>query len=132
VQYVLETLGDRGADKLFDRDYWLTQREGYRVDTGEGRLGFVETVLRGENPPHDIHKSDLLRDRRQPPLAGRDGLTRSQVGSSNPRGTRVRVHGALDTNEAVYPPHPRPTALAFLHRNGGRRRQSIHWAASAG
>jgi hypothetical protein len=55
VQHVLETLGDRGADKPFDRDYWLTHCEGYRVETGEGRLGFVETVLRDENPPHDIH-----------------------------------------------------------------------------
>jgi hypothetical protein len=53
VRYVLETIGDRGADKPFDRDFWLTHREGYRVETDLGRLGFVETVLRGDNPPHD-------------------------------------------------------------------------------
>ena len=55
VQYVFETLGDRGGDKSFDRDYWLTHCEGYRVDTHVGRLGFVATVLRGESPPHATH-----------------------------------------------------------------------------
>jgi hypothetical protein len=44
---------DRGADKPFDRDYWLTHCEGYRVDTGTNRLGVVETVILGENPPDD-------------------------------------------------------------------------------
>jgi hypothetical protein len=55
VQYVPATLRDRGADNPFDRDYWLSHCEGYRVDTDEGRLGFVEAVLRGENPPRDTH-----------------------------------------------------------------------------
>jgi hypothetical protein len=54
VQYLLETLEDRGADRPFDRDYWLTHCEGFRVDTSEGRLGVVETVLPGENP-YDTH-----------------------------------------------------------------------------
>jgi hypothetical protein len=125
-------MSQSGGTRSRRRRRQLTHRKGYRVDTGEGRLGFVETVLRSENPRHDIHKSDLLRNRRQPLLAGRDGLTHSQVGSSVPRGMRVRVHRALDANEAVYPPHPRPTTLAFLHRNRGRRRESTNWAASAG
>jgi hypothetical protein len=53
VRYRVEPRGDRGAEELFDRDYWLTHCEGYRVDTGRGRLGFVETVILGENPPDD-------------------------------------------------------------------------------
>jgi hypothetical protein len=28
----------------FDRDYWLTHCEGFRVDSSAGRLGFVEVV----------------------------------------------------------------------------------------
>lgn len=53
MRYVVEPRADRGADEPFDRDYWLTHCEGYRVDTGAGRLGFVETVILGENPPDD-------------------------------------------------------------------------------
>jgi hypothetical protein len=30
--------------KTFDRDYWLRQCEGYRVDGAEGRLGFVDSI----------------------------------------------------------------------------------------
>ena len=34
---------------VFDRDYWLSHCEGYRVDGVEGRIGFVDAVrvLRG-------------------------------------------------------------------------------------
>jgi hypothetical protein len=53
VRYRVEPRADCGADEPFDRDYWLTHCEGYRVDTGTGRLGFVETVILGENPPND-------------------------------------------------------------------------------
>jgi hypothetical protein len=53
VQYALATLGDCEADRPFDRGYWLTHCEGFRVDTGEGRLGVVETVLRGAHPTDD-------------------------------------------------------------------------------
>jgi hypothetical protein len=28
----------------FDREYWLAHCEGFRVDTQQGRLGFVEAV----------------------------------------------------------------------------------------
>jgi hypothetical protein len=34
------------ADDAFDRDYWLTHCEGFRVDGREGRIGFVEEVRR--------------------------------------------------------------------------------------
>ena len=28
----------------FDRDYWLSHCEGYRVDGSEGRIGFVDSI----------------------------------------------------------------------------------------
>jgi hypothetical protein len=52
---MVEPGADRGADEPFDRDYWLTHCEGYRVDTGTRRLGFVEEVILGENPPDDTY-----------------------------------------------------------------------------
>jgi hypothetical protein len=30
----------------FDRDYWLSHCEGYRVEASDGRLGFVEEIRR--------------------------------------------------------------------------------------
>ena len=36
----------RRGPEPFDRDYWLSHCEGYRVDSGDGRLGFVEDVRR--------------------------------------------------------------------------------------
>jgi hypothetical protein len=33
------------TDTLFDRAYWLAHCDGYRVDCGAGRLGFVERIL---------------------------------------------------------------------------------------
>ena len=33
------------VDSTFDRAYWLAHCDGYRVDRGAGRLGFVERVL---------------------------------------------------------------------------------------
>jgi hypothetical protein len=36
-----------------DRDYWLAHCEGYRVDGGEGRLGFVEEVRIGREHPRE-------------------------------------------------------------------------------
>ena len=30
--------------RRFDREYWLAHCEGYRVDGGEGRIGFVDRV----------------------------------------------------------------------------------------
>lgn len=41
------------AQDEFDRKYWLTHCEGYRVDSAAGRLGVVEEVLmssRGKKP----------------------------------------------------------------------------------
>jgi hypothetical protein len=32
----------------FDRDYWVAHCEGYRVESAEGRIGFVEEVR--DNP----------------------------------------------------------------------------------
>ena len=36
------------AHQPFDRDYWLSHCEGFRVDTAHGRLGFVEEVRGGD------------------------------------------------------------------------------------
>ena len=34
------------APPQFDRDYWLSHCEGFRVDADGGRLGFVDSVER--------------------------------------------------------------------------------------
>ena len=34
----------------FDRDYWLAHCEGFRVDTANGRLGFVTEIRAGDRP----------------------------------------------------------------------------------
>jgi hypothetical protein len=34
----------------FDRAYWLSHCEGFRVDTVNGHLGFVEEIRSGDNP----------------------------------------------------------------------------------
>lgn len=38
----------------FDRDYWLSHCEGFRVDTAAGRLGFVEEIRAGRDPDGDV------------------------------------------------------------------------------
>ena len=38
---------DIRTPRSFDRDYWLSHCEGFRVDTADGRLGFVEELRRG-------------------------------------------------------------------------------------
>ena len=38
----------------FDRDYWLSHCEGFRVDTADGRLGFVEEVRAGVGRNGDV------------------------------------------------------------------------------
>lgn len=35
------------ADTGFDSDYWLAHCEGYRVDSGDGCVGFVEEIRLG-------------------------------------------------------------------------------------
>ena len=41
---------DRLPAALFDRDYWLSHCEGFRVDTAGGRLGFVAEIRAGDGP----------------------------------------------------------------------------------
>jgi hypothetical protein len=43
----------RKARGLIDTDYWLAHCEGYRVDSAEGRIGFVEEVRLGASHPED-------------------------------------------------------------------------------
>lgn len=38
----------------FDRDYWLTHCEGFRVDAPNGRLGFVEEIRAGDGPDDTV------------------------------------------------------------------------------
>jgi hypothetical protein len=110
VQYVLETLGDAEPISRSAPTIGSPTARAIELTPARAGSGFVEAFLRSENP-HDLHKSDA-QEPRQPLLAGRDGLTRSPVGSSDPRGMRVRVHGALDTNEAVSPQADRSGVLA--------------------
>jgi hypothetical protein len=36
---------DAARDTAFDRAYWVSHCEGFRVDTSAGKLGFVDEVL---------------------------------------------------------------------------------------
>lgn len=47
--------------KEFDRAYWLAHCEGYRVDTADGRLGFVEELRGGRVPMLVIRAGRLGR-----------------------------------------------------------------------
>jgi hypothetical protein len=38
----------------FDRDYWLSHCVGFRVDTADGRLGFVEEIRAGVDRYGDV------------------------------------------------------------------------------
>lgn len=48
-------------EKGFDRAYWLAHCEGYRVDTADGRLGFVEELRSGRAPMLVIRAGRLGR-----------------------------------------------------------------------
>ena len=41
------------GDPAFDTSYWLAHCEGYRVDSEQGRIGFVEEVRLGRSHPSD-------------------------------------------------------------------------------
>ena len=45
---------DINSPTSFDRDYWLSHCEGFRVDTAHGRLGFVEEVRGGDDRYGDV------------------------------------------------------------------------------
>jgi hypothetical protein len=49
----------------FDRDYWLSHCEGYRVEASDGRLGFVEEIRR----PRDSGRAGDARRPRRPSRA---------------------------------------------------------------
>ena len=40
----LEAVGQPAEPEGFDRAYWLSHSEGYRVDGRDGRIGFVEAT----------------------------------------------------------------------------------------
>ena len=40
--------------RSFDRPYWLLHCEGFRVDTANGRLGFVEEIRSGDGPDDPV------------------------------------------------------------------------------
>jgi hypothetical protein len=46
----MELLRNPLAAEVPERDYWLTHCEGYRVDSSDGRIGFVEEVRGGDGP----------------------------------------------------------------------------------
>lgn len=49
----LQSAQDR-TPASFDRDYWLSHCEGFRVDTAGGRLGFVEELRPGVGCEGDV------------------------------------------------------------------------------
>ena len=49
-----EAAPDIRTPTSFDRDYWLRHSEGFRVDTTDGRLGFVEEVRVGDDRHGDV------------------------------------------------------------------------------
>ncbi|HEX4929327.1 MAG TPA: hypothetical protein VFV62_01365 [Gaiellaceae bacterium] len=50
----LQTAHDLRTPMSIDRDYWLSHCEGYRVDTADGRLGFVDEIRAGRDPDGDV------------------------------------------------------------------------------
>jgi hypothetical protein len=77
----------------FDRDYWLEHCDGFRVDAPQGRLGFVEKVIEGEDGP-------LLKVR-----AGRLGHRILLVPAADaafvvPRTERVHLHSDFEIVDA--------------------------------
>lgn len=40
--------------EFWSRDYWLGHCEGFRVEDGARRLGFVEEILGGEDDPVEL------------------------------------------------------------------------------
>ena len=42
---------ERVQSQPLDRDYWLAHCEGYRVDAGRRRIGFVQKTLDAETEP---------------------------------------------------------------------------------
>ena len=45
---------DLRAPMSFDRDYWLSHCEGFRVETENGRLGFVDELRPGADGEGDV------------------------------------------------------------------------------
>lgn len=45
---------DSRTPMSFDRGYWLSHCEGFRVDTADGRLGFVEELRAGIDGQGDM------------------------------------------------------------------------------
>lgn len=74
------------SEATFDRDYWLSHCEGFRVETANGRLGIVEEVRsRGEHEVVLAVRAGLL-GRRLLLVSGRD------VDFIVPRAQRLWLH----------------------------------------
>ena len=54
----MSTMTQASPDRLptasFDRAYWLAHCEGFRVDTVDGRLGFVTEIRAGDRPDEAV------------------------------------------------------------------------------
>lgn len=68
----------------FDREYWLTHCEGFRVEAAEGRLGFVELVEEADEPVLVVRAGALGRRHLRIPA--------SEVEFIVPRAERIWLH----------------------------------------